>query len=56
MVAGTDTVKVAVRVRPYIHAYEQKPGIECCVEMDRQAGTTTLIHPETGKKKTEMRN
>ena len=46
----TDTVKVAVRLRPFVHAYEK--GSRNIVKMDAATQQTVITHPETGRSKT----
>ena len=46
----TDTVKVAVRMRPFVHTYEE--GARCIIKMDPATQQTIITHPETGRTKT----
>ena len=45
----SESIKVAVRVRPYIHAYEKVDGIKCIISMNKELQQTSIEHPETGK-------
>ena len=45
----TDTVKVAVRMRPFVHKYEE--GARCIIKMDPETQQTIITHPETGRTK-----
>lgn len=40
-----ESIKVAVRVRPYIHAYEKVAGIKCCVRMVKETQQTIVSNP-----------
>jgi hypothetical protein len=47
--SSTDTVKVVVRVRPYVYDYETQSGEEACVEVTGDNGTqVTVRNPVTG--------
>lgn len=47
----SESVRVAVRVRPFIHEYEKAKGIRNIIRMDRETQQTIIINPDTGVEK-----
>ncbi|GBG27336.1 Kinesin-related protein 1 [Hondaea fermentalgiana] len=46
-----EAVRVAVRVRPFIHEYEKAKGVRNIIKMDKNTQQTIIVNPDTGAEK-----